>query len=77
MNVAAKAAVDHGAGAAAYAASKAAAVAMMDSLAGRFEGLGREGELDSSEHHRYCGEPSRRCRRRILRCGRSLRRLRR
>ena len=33
INVAAKAAVDHGAGAAAYAASKAAAVALMDSLA--------------------------------------------
>jgi NAD(P)-dependent dehydrogenase (short-subunit alcohol dehydrogenase family) len=32
VNVAAKAAIDHGAGAAAYAASKAAAVAMMDSL---------------------------------------------
>src|SRR5262252_421885 len=33
INVASKAAVDHGAGASAYAASKAAAVAMMDSLA--------------------------------------------
>lgn len=33
VNVAAKAAFDHGAGAAAYAASKAAAVALMDSLA--------------------------------------------
>ena len=33
VNVAAKAAVDHGGGAAAYAASKAAAVAMMDSFA--------------------------------------------
>jgi NAD(P)-dependent dehydrogenase (short-subunit alcohol dehydrogenase family) len=33
VNVAAKAALDHGAGAAAYAASKAAAVALMDSLA--------------------------------------------
>jgi NAD(P)-dependent dehydrogenase (short-subunit alcohol dehydrogenase family) len=33
VNVAAKAAFDHGAGASAYAASKAAAVAMMDSLA--------------------------------------------
>ena len=44
------------AGAAAYAASKAAAVAMMDSLAGDLKGIGREGELDSSEHHRYCGE---------------------
>jgi NAD(P)-dependent dehydrogenase (short-subunit alcohol dehydrogenase family) len=40
VNVAAKAAVDHGAGAAAYAASKAAAVAMMDSLAGDVKGTG-------------------------------------
>ena len=40
VNVAAKAAVDHGAGAAAYAASKAAAVAMMDSLAGDLKGSG-------------------------------------
>jgi NAD(P)-dependent dehydrogenase (short-subunit alcohol dehydrogenase family) len=40
VNVAAKAAFDHGAGAAAYAASKAAAVAMMDSLAGDVKGSG-------------------------------------
>jgi NAD(P)-dependent dehydrogenase (short-subunit alcohol dehydrogenase family) len=40
VNVAAKAAVDHGRGAAAYAASKAAAVAMMDSLAEDVKGLG-------------------------------------
>jgi NAD(P)-dependent dehydrogenase (short-subunit alcohol dehydrogenase family) len=40
VNVAAKAAVDHGAGAAAYAASKAAAVALMDSLAGDVKGFG-------------------------------------
>jgi NAD(P)-dependent dehydrogenase (short-subunit alcohol dehydrogenase family) len=40
VNVAAKAAVDHGAGAAAYAASKAAAVAMMDSLAADLKGTG-------------------------------------
>jgi NAD(P)-dependent dehydrogenase (short-subunit alcohol dehydrogenase family) len=40
VNVAAKAAVDHGAGAAAYAASKAAAVAMMDSLAEDLKGTG-------------------------------------
>ncbi len=40
VNVAAKAALDHGAGAAAYAASKAAAVAMMDSLAGDLKGTG-------------------------------------
>ena len=40
MNVAAKAAIDHGAGASAYAASKAAAVAMMDSLAEDLKGSG-------------------------------------
>ena len=40
VNVAAKAAFDHGAGAAAYAASKAAAVAMMDSLAADAKGTG-------------------------------------
>ena len=40
VNVAAKAAVDHGAGAAAYAASKAAAVAMMDSVAADTKGTG-------------------------------------
>ena len=40
VNVAAKAAVDHGGGAAAYAASKAAAVALMDSLAADVKGTG-------------------------------------
>jgi NAD(P)-dependent dehydrogenase (short-subunit alcohol dehydrogenase family) len=40
VNVAAKAALDHGAGAAAYAASKAAAVAMIDSLAAEVKGSG-------------------------------------
>lgn len=40
VNVAAKAAVDHAAGAAAYAASKAAAVAMMDCLAADLQGTG-------------------------------------
>ncbi len=40
VNVASKAALDHGAGAAAYAASKAAAVALMDSLAGDVRGTG-------------------------------------
>jgi NAD(P)-dependent dehydrogenase (short-subunit alcohol dehydrogenase family) len=40
VNIAAKAAFDHGAGAAAYAASKAAAVALMDSLAGDVKGTG-------------------------------------
>jgi len=40
VNVAAKAALDHGAGAGAYAASKAAAVALMDSLAGDCRGTG-------------------------------------
>ena len=40
VNVAAKAAVDHAAGASAYAASKAAAVAMLDSLAADVRGTG-------------------------------------
>ena len=40
VNVAAKAALDHGAGASAYAASKAAAVALMDSLAEDLKGTG-------------------------------------
>ncbi|MGH9607129.1 MAG: SDR family NAD(P)-dependent oxidoreductase [Terracidiphilus sp.] len=40
VNVAAKAAIDHGAGAGAYAASKAAAVALMDSLAADTRGTG-------------------------------------
>jgi NAD(P)-dependent dehydrogenase (short-subunit alcohol dehydrogenase family) len=40
VNVAAKAAFDHPAGAAAYAASKAAAVAMLDSLAAEVKGTG-------------------------------------
>jgi NAD(P)-dependent dehydrogenase (short-subunit alcohol dehydrogenase family) len=40
VNVAAKAALDHGAGASAYAASKAASVAMMDSLAADVKGSG-------------------------------------
>jgi NAD(P)-dependent dehydrogenase (short-subunit alcohol dehydrogenase family) len=40
VNVAAKAAIDHGAGLGDYAASKAAAVAMMDSLAADLQGTG-------------------------------------
>ena len=40
VNIAAKAAVDHPAGAAAYAASKAAALALMDSLAAEVAGSG-------------------------------------
>jgi NAD(P)-dependent dehydrogenase (short-subunit alcohol dehydrogenase family) len=40
VNVASRSAVDHAAGAAAYAASKAAAVAMMDSLAADLKGTG-------------------------------------
>lgn len=40
VNVASKAAFDHASGAAAYAASKAAAVAMMDSLAADLRGTG-------------------------------------
>ena len=40
VNIAARAAVDHAAGAAAYAASKASAVAMMDCLAADLKGTG-------------------------------------
>jgi NAD(P)-dependent dehydrogenase (short-subunit alcohol dehydrogenase family) len=40
VNISAKAAIDHGAGASAYAASKAAAVALMDSLAEDLKGTG-------------------------------------
>jgi NAD(P)-dependent dehydrogenase (short-subunit alcohol dehydrogenase family) len=40
VNVAAKAALDHAAGAAAYAASKSAAVALLDSLAADLQGSG-------------------------------------
>jgi len=40
VNIASKAALDHAAGAAAYVASKAAAVAMMDSLAADLQGTG-------------------------------------
>jgi NAD(P)-dependent dehydrogenase (short-subunit alcohol dehydrogenase family) len=40
VNAASKAAFDHGAGAAAYAASKAAALALMDSLAAEVKGTG-------------------------------------
>lgn len=40
VNIVAKAAVDHAAGASAYAASKAAALAMMDSLAADLKGTG-------------------------------------
>jgi NAD(P)-dependent dehydrogenase (short-subunit alcohol dehydrogenase family) len=40
VNIAAKAAIDHGAGASAYAASKAAALALMDSLAADCIGTG-------------------------------------
>ena len=48
--------VDHGAGAAAYAASKAAAVAMMDSLAADVKGSGVRVNSILPEHHRYGGE---------------------
>lgn len=40
VNIAAKAALDHGAGASAYAASKAGALALMDSLAAEVKGSG-------------------------------------
>ncbi len=58
VNVAAKAAFDHPAGAAAYAASKAAALALLDSLVAELKGTGVPGELDSAEHHRYAGQPA-------------------
>ena len=57
MNVASKAAVDHAAGAAAYTASKAAAVAMIDCLAADLQRHGRAGQLDPAEHHRHASEP--------------------
>ena len=53
VNVAAKAALDHEAGLGAYAASKAAAVAMMDSLAADLKGTAVRVELDPAQHHRY------------------------
>ena len=54
MNVAAKAAFDHPAGAAAYAASKAAVLAMMGSLAAEVTAR-RSSEFDRSEHYRHSG----------------------
>jgi NAD(P)-dependent dehydrogenase (short-subunit alcohol dehydrogenase family) len=76
VNVAAKAAVDHGAGAAAYAASKAAAVAMMDSLAADAKGSGVRVNsiLPASSIRKRIG---RQCRELTLRNGRSRRILRR
>ena len=56
VNVAAKAAFDHAAGASAYAASKAAALAMIDCLAADAERHGRAGEFDSAQHYRHGGE---------------------
>ena len=53
VNVSSQAAVNHAAGASAYAASKAAALAMMDSLAEDVRGTGSPCEYDSSEHHRH------------------------
>lgn len=52
VNIAARAAVDHAAGAGAYAASKAAAVAMMDCLAADLKGTGVRVN-SAAEHHRY------------------------
>ena len=51
VNIAAKAALDHGAGAGAYAASKAAAVAMMDSLAEDLKGTGIRVNSVLPEHY--------------------------
>ena len=55
VNVAAKAAFDHPAGAAAYAASKAAVLAMMGSLAAEVTDARRSSEFDRSEHYRHSG----------------------
>ena len=56
VKVAAKAAIDHGAGAGAYAASKAAAVALFDSLAGDCTGTGvRVNSI--LEHYRHGRKP--------------------
>ena len=57
VNVASRAAIDHAGSAAAYAASKSAAVAMIDSLAAYFEGHEHSREFDTPEHHRYRRKP--------------------
>ena len=56
LNVASKAAFDHAAGAAAYVASKAAAVAMMDSLAADLRGTNVRANSIRSQHYRYRSE---------------------
>ena len=53
VNVIAKAAVDHGAGASAYAASKAAALAMTDSLAADLKGTGVRINSILAQHYRH------------------------
>jgi len=73
VNVASKAAVDHAAGAAAYATSKAAALAMLDSLAADVKGSGvRVNSILPSIIDTEAN--ARPCRKRILRSGRSPRR---
>ena len=57
VNVAATAAEDHPGSLGAYAGSKAAAVAMIASLAADLRGTRRTRELDPAEHHRHRGEP--------------------
>ena len=53
VNVSAKAALDHGAGAGAYAASKAAALALMGLARRRYQRHRRARELRSAQHHRH------------------------
>ena len=65
VNVAAKAAFDHGGGAAAYAASKAAAVAMMNCTGRGHERHRGASEFHPAQHHRYAGEPAGYARRRF------------
>ncbi len=53
VNIASKAALDHAAGAAAYAVSKAATLALFDSLAQEVKGSGVRVNSVSAQHYRY------------------------
>ena len=53
VNIASKAALDHAAGAGAYAASKAAALALFDCLAQDVKSSRRAGQLRPAQHYRY------------------------
>jgi len=57
VNIASKAALDHAAGAAAYAASKAAVVANDGFAGGGVKRHRCAGELDSSQYHRHRNKP--------------------